>query len=165
MHFIKAEGGSKLNDGRFKRKLLKGLEIRQVTHEQAHARVPKSTQQHAHFYRRRESGQLSHGGKIHYHRGRVTKNTKWRSSGCRGKPLERARVHVSVWKIMPGSIKLSEWRRRQQRCEASYLDISLFVQQGLSCCNEKENHVRAGEQQKGRVKATSYTVSERWFSN
>lgn len=76
MHFIKAEGGSKLNDGKFKiEEASERLEIRQVTHEQAHARVPKSTQQHAHFYRRRESGQLSHDGKIQYHRGRVTKNT------------------------------------------------------------------------------------------
>lgn len=90
------------------------------------------------------------------------KKTKGRSSECRGKPLER--VHVSVWKIMPGSIKLSERRRRQKRCEGSYLNISLFVQQGLSCCNEKQNHVRPGEQQKRRVKATSYTVSK-LFSN
>lgn len=44
MHLIKAEGGSKLNDGKFKtEEASERLETRQVTHEQTHARVLKST--------------------------------------------------------------------------------------------------------------------------
>lgn len=43
MHFIKVEGGSKLNDGKFKMEAAsERLVIRQVTHQQTHARVPKS---------------------------------------------------------------------------------------------------------------------------
>lgn len=43
------------------------------------------------------------------------KNTKGRSSECRGESLGRVRLRVSAWKMLPGSVKLSRWEKRSRR--------------------------------------------------
>lgn len=53
--------------------------------------------------------------------------------------------------------------KARKKCDDPYLDICLFVEQRLSCCNGKQaekKKVRGGGEQKPRSKATIAATSE-----